>query len=77
MNETLAAQKLDLENQIKGITNKEKELNERIVNLVKEVTDERAALSESQNETEEVRKLLENSNKMNIELQTEKTRIAS
>lgn len=77
MNETLAAQKLDLENQIKGITNKEKELNERIANLVKEVTDERAALSESQNETEEVRKLLENSNKMNIELQTEKTRIAS
>ena len=53
LNESLSAQKADLERQLKGDETKEKQRQERIAQLVKELADERVALSESQAETEE------------------------
>ena len=47
MNQSLTAQVQDLENQMKNTASKEKQQDERITGLVKELADERLALSES------------------------------
>ena len=58
LNESIASQKAELEKQIKGDATKEKQKDERIQQLVKELADERVALSEAHNVTEEVQQKL-------------------
>ena len=77
LNESLMAQKEQLERQMRNESKQDKGKDERIASLVKELADERVALNEARTETEEVKDNLERVFKLNGDLAKEKERIVT